>query len=88
MSLTAQTTNWIVEFEIQTTSTVDAWVTGYLNANVGVAVGSALLTVTATPASTTVTAGLQTLDFRVGQTGTVTATDTINVQQVVIERLE
>jgi len=88
LSLTAQTTNWIVEFEIQTTSTVDAWVTGYLNANVGVAVGSALLTVTAAPASTTVTASLQTLDFRVGQTGTVTTTDTINVQQVVIERLE
>ena len=82
----AQTTNWNVEFEIATTSTTAAWVTGQLNQNTGVATGVALLTTTATAASTVVTAGAQTLDLRVGQTGTAT-TDTINVHQVIIERI-
>ena len=87
LASTANTTNWNVEFEIATTGTTAAWVTGYLNQNTGVAVGASLLTTNATPASTVVTSGAQTLDLRVGQTGTATATDNINIHQVTIERI-
>ena len=80
----AQTTAWSVEFEITASSTTAVWTTGVLSSQVSSA--TTPLNTVATPSSTTVTAGAQTLDFRVGQTGTLTA-DVINVHQVVIERL-
>jgi hypothetical protein len=86
LASTAQTTAWSVEFEISTTSTTAAWTTGILSSQVTSA--TIPLNAVATPASVTVTAGAQTLDFRVGQTGTATATDIINVHQVVMERIE
>jgi hypothetical protein len=82
---TAQTTSWKVEFELTASSTTAIWTTGILSSRVTSA--TIPLNNSATPASVTVTAGAQTLDFRVGQTGTATAGDTINVQQVVIERI-
>ena len=87
---TAQTTNWNVEFTITGSSTTAAWVTGQLSQNTGVAIvsgGPALLTTGLSPSSTTGLTTSSTLDFRVGQTGTATAGDTINVQSVIMERL-
>lgn len=86
LAAVAQTTTWSVEFEVSTSSTTAAWTTGILSSQVTSA--TIPLNAVATPASVTVTAGAQTLDFRVGQTGTATATDTINVHQVVMERIE
>ena len=86
LASTAQTTPWQVEFEISTTSTTAAWNTGVLSSQVTSA--TIPLNTIATPASVTVTAGAQTLDFRVGQTGTATSGDTINVHQVTIERIK
>lgn len=85
---TTQTTNWNVEFDIAGTSTTAVWVTGQFQQNIGTASGNALLTYNAVPASTTVTAGPQTLDFRVAEGGTIDSLDIINVHQVVIERLK
>ena len=82
----AQTTAWSVEFEINTSSTTAAWTTGVLSSQVTSL--TIPLNTSASPASVPVTAGAQTIDFRVGQTGTVTSTDTINVHQVIIERLK
>lgn len=86
LASTAQTTAWSVEFTISTPSTTAAWNTGILSSQVTSA--TIPLNAVATPASVTVTSGAQTLDFRVGQTGTATATDTINVHQVLMERIE
>ncbi|CAB4133899.1 hypothetical protein UFOVP263_45 [uncultured Caudovirales phage] len=86
LAAVAQTTAWSVEFEVSTTSTTAAWNTGVLSSQVSSA--TIPLNSVATPASVTVTSGAQTLDFRVGQTGTATATDTINVHQVLMERIK
>ena len=86
LSAVAQTTPWQVEFEISTSSTNAAWNTGILSSQVTSA--TIPLNNVATPASVVVTSGAQTLDFRVGQTGTATATDTINVHQVTMERIK
>ncbi|CAB4126743.1 hypothetical protein UFOVP84_19 [uncultured Caudovirales phage] len=86
LASTAQTTAWSVEFEINTSSTTAAWTTGVLSSQVTSA--TIPLNNVTTASSVTVTAGAQTLDFRVGQTGTVTSADIINVHQVIIERLK
>ena len=81
---TAQTTPWQVEFEIVTTSTTAAWVTGILSHQV---------TSATTPTSTIATAGstsisgTQTIDFRLAMATSSTAADSIVVHQVTIERI-
>jgi hypothetical protein len=59
-----------------------------MNQNTGTASGVALLTTVATAASTTGLTTLGALDFRVGQTGTATSGDTINVHSVILERIQ
>ena len=88
LASTVNTTSWEVEFTITGSSTTAVWVVGRLFSGVTAASTASPLLTSATPASTTVTAGAQTLDFRVGQTGTATSTDTINVHSVVIERIK
>ena len=88
LSLTAQTTPWEVEFTVTGSSATAAWVTGIMHQNTGTASGVALLTTVATAASTTGLTTLAQLDFRVGQTGTATAGDTINVHSVILERIQ
>jgi len=85
---TANTTLWSVEFEISGSSATAAWITGQLKANVGATAGVALLTYLVTPTSVTGLTTTSTLDFRVGQTGTATAGDTINVHSVTMERIK
>ena len=82
---TARTTPWRVEFEITGTSTTAAWVTSFASSQV--ASGTIALNYVGTPTSVTGLTTTSTLDFRVGQTGTATAGDTINVYSVVIERI-
>jgi hypothetical protein len=85
LASTAQTTPWQVELEITGSSATAAWCTAVLMSQVT----SATIPQqnVATAASVTALTTTSTLDFRVGQTGTATATDTINVHQVTIERI-
>ena len=80
---TAQTTPWKVEFEITGSSATAAWITGFLSAQVTSA--TIPLNYVATAASVTGLTTTSTLDFRVAN-GTA-AVDSINVQQVTIERI-
>jgi hypothetical protein len=82
---TAQTTQWQAEFILTATSTTAIWTTGTLTSRVASA--TALALDNATPASTTVTAGAQTLDLRV-RVSTAVAAESWIIQQVTIERLE
>ena len=82
---TAQTTTWELEFILAGSSTTAIWTTGFLNNNVASA--AALVQTNATPASTTVTAGAQTLDLRFSMSVAV-ATDQWVVQQVTMERIK
>jgi len=85
----AQTSNWKVELEITGSSATAAWCTGILNGNVTTAIATAIpLNYIATAASVTALTTTSTLDFRVGQTGTATAGDIINVHSVIIERIK
>jgi hypothetical protein len=88
LASTAQTTPWEVEFTVTGSSATAAWVTGIMHQNTGTTSGVALLTTVATAASTTGLTTLAQLDFRVGQTGTATAGDTINVHSVILERIQ
>lgn len=81
----AQTTGWVVEFELTATSTTAIWTTGILTGRLSSATVSD--NYMATAASTTVTAGAQTLDLRVSSS-VVVAGDSWTVQQVTIERLK
>lgn len=82
---TAQTTQWQVEFILTATSATAIWTTGTLISRVASA--TALAMDNATPASTTVTSGAQTLDLRV-RVSTGIAAESWIIQQVTIERLE
>ena len=86
LSNTAQTTAWQVELEINGSSATAAWCTGVLSSQVTSA--TIPLNNIMTAASVTGLTTGSTLDFRVGQTGTATAGDTINVHSVVMERME
>ena len=82
----ARTSPWQVELEISGSSATAAWCTGILTSQV-TSLTIPLQTI-ATAASVTGLTTTSTLDFRVGQTGTAVAGDTINVHSVVIERVK
>jgi hypothetical protein len=86
LALTAQTTPWRVELEITGSSATAAWCTAILSAQVTSA--TIPLNYISTAASVTGLTTTSTLDFRVGQTGTATAGDTINVHSVILERIK
>ena len=86
LSAVAQTTAWKVELEISGSNATAAWCTGLLSAQVTSA--TIPLNYAATAASVTGLTTTSTLDFQVGQTGTATATDTINVHSVTLERIK
>lgn len=81
----AQTTNWELEFILTSSSTTAMWTAGYMNNNVASA--ASRVQSQATPASTAVTAGPQTLDLRFSMS-VVVATDQWVVQSVTFERLK
>ena len=85
LASTAQVTPWRVELEITGSSATAAWCTAVLSAQVTSA--TIPLNYVATAASVTGLTTTSTLDFRVGQTGTAVAGDTINVHSVTIERI-
>ena len=85
LASTAQTTSWQCEFIITGSSTTAVWTTGYFTGELASA--TLLQTVLATPASTTVSAGAQTLDLRFSMS-TAVATDQWIVQNVTLERLK
>jgi len=85
LASTAQTTPWKVELEITGSSATAAWCTAVLSAQVSSTIIP--LNFVATAASVTSLTTTSTLDFRVGQTGTAVAGDTINVHSVTIERI-
>jgi len=86
LASTAQTTPWRVEMEISGSSATAAWCTSVLSAQVTSA--TIPLNYVGTPTSVTGLTTTSTLDFRVGQTGTATSGDTINVHSVTIERIK
>ena len=86
LAVTTQTTAWWVELEITGSSATAAWCTGILSSQVTSA--TIPLNYIAIAASVTGLTTTSTLDFKVGQTGTATAGDTINVHSVVIERIK
>ena len=85
LASTAQTTPWQVELEITGSSATAAWCTAVLMSQVTSA--TIPQQYVATAASVTGLTTTSTLDFRVGQTGTAVAGDTINVHSVTIERI-
>jgi hypothetical protein len=85
LASTAQTTPWQVELEITGSSATAAWCTAVLMSQVTSA--TIPQQYIATAASVTGLTTTSTLDFRVGQTGTAVAGDTINVHSVTIERI-
>lgn len=85
LAAAAQTTQWQVEFELSATSTTAIWTTGSLINRVA---SATLLAVdNATPASTTVTSGAQTLDLRV-RVSTAVAAESWIIQQITMERIK
>lgn len=81
----AQTTNWELEFILTGTSATAIWTAGFFNSEV---TSTTLRTQSqATPASTVVTAGAQTIDLRFSMSVAV-ATDQWVVQAVTMERLK
>ena len=86
LAVTAQTTAWWVELEVTGSSATAAWCTGILSAQITSA--TIPLNYIATAASVTGLTTTSTLDFKVGQTGTAVAGDTINVHSVIIERVK
>ena len=80
-----QTTQWQAEFTLTASSTTAIWTAGTLASRIASA--TALAIDNATPASTTVTAGAQTLDLRV-RVSTAVAAESWIIQSVVLERLE
>jgi len=85
LASTAQTTQWQVEFELSATSTTAIWTTGSLMSRVASA--TALAIDNATAASTTVTAGAQTLDLQVRVSSAIAAESWI-IQQITMERIK
>jgi hypothetical protein len=85
LASTAQSTQFMLEMELSATSATAIWATGQMRNNVASAtlqVGTRL-----TPASTTVTAGAQTIDLRFSMSVAV-ATDQWLIDQVTIERIK
>ena len=81
-----QTTQWQVEFTLTASSTTAVWTTGtFLNQTAAAIATPALTIANATPASTTVTAGAQTIDLKFASSQNVG--DSWAVQSVTIERL-
>jgi len=85
LASTAQTTQWQCEFTLTASSTTAIWTAGTLISRIASA--TALAIDNATPASTTVTAGAQTLDLRFRVSSAIAAESWI-VQSVTMERLE
>ena len=84
----AQTTGFLLEFELTATSTTDIWTTGmFINRIGSAATPNTNNNALATAASTTVTAGAQTLDLRVSMSD-ATMADLWRVSQVTMERLK
>jgi hypothetical protein len=84
---TAQTTQWQAEFELSATSTTAIWTTGQMINKISSNNANFLGIDQATPASTTVTAGAQTLDLRVA-VSTAVAAESWVIQQVTMERIK
>jgi hypothetical protein len=84
---TAQTTQWQAEFELSATSTTAIWTTGQMINKISSSNANFLGIDQATPASTTVTAGAQTLDLRVA-VSTAVAAESWVIQQVTMERIK
>ena len=87
----AQTTNWFADFEIVASSTTAVWAGGFIQNKIdypAIVAGTTSPDKTdmATPASTTVTAGAQTIDLRFSMSVAV-ATDQWVVHSVTIERI-
>ncbi|NDB58386.1 hypothetical protein EB001_08060 [bacterium] len=87
VTTTVQTTQWQAEFTLSATSTTAIWTTGQIINKISSNNANFLGLDGATPASTTVTAGAQTLDLRV-RVSTAIAAESWIVQQVTMERLE
>lgn len=85
LASTAQTTQWQCEFTLTASSTTAIWTAGTLISRIASA--TALAIDNATAASTTVTAGAQTLDLRFRVSSAVAAESWI-IQSVIMERLE
>ena len=85
LASTAQTTGWQVEFELSATSTTAIWTTGVLTNRIASA--TIMDNTVTTAASTTVTAGAQTLDLRVSVSSAIAAESWV-IQQVTMERLK
>jgi hypothetical protein len=84
VSVTA-TSQWQVEFELAATSTTAIWTTGTLISKV--AANTQVAIDNATPASTTVSPGAQTLDLQV-RVSTAVAAESWVIQQITMERLK
>lgn len=88
----AQTTNWEAEFVLTASSTTAVWTTGVIQNKLNypaIVAGTSAYEKSdhATPASTTVTAGAQTIDLRFSMSVAV-ATDQWVIESVTIERLK
>jgi hypothetical protein len=81
-----QTTQWQVEFTLTASSTTAIWTAGTFLNQIAAAIATPALTIAnVTPASTTVTAGAQTIDLKFASSQNVG--DSWAVQSVTIERL-
>jgi hypothetical protein len=85
LTSTAQTTQWQCEFTLTASSTTAIWTAGTIIGRTASA--TALAIDNATPASTTVTAGAQTLDLRFSMSSAGPA-DSWIVQSVTMQRVE
>jgi len=85
LASTAQTTQFELEFFLTGASTTAIWTTGWALNRVASTTALALSGIT--PASTTVTAGAQTIDLRFYSSVAVTG-DSWSIQQVTIERIK
>jgi hypothetical protein len=85
---TAQTTPWDLEFIITGSSTTALWVVGQFNNQLTAVLATGIpLKTLATPGSTTVTGGAQTLDLRFAMSALASG-DAWSVQSVTMERLQ
>ena len=86
VSVAAATTQWQCEFTLTASSTTAIWTTGQIIHRISSNTAGQLFNDTLTAASTTVTAGAQTIDLRFS-VSTAVAAESWNVQSVIIERL-
>jgi hypothetical protein len=83
----AQTSGFLLEFELTATSTTDIWTTGQTINRIGSSTTNNNNIAMVTAASTTVTAGAQTIDLRFSMSNASMA-DEWRVSQVTMERLK